>query len=152
MLRLQLVLHSVGRRRGVDDDRYLRTGKTRGRVNSGRPEPRDRDSVGALSTKPRPRARQALYTHPAVLPIQNLIVDSLQCRGGTGVLDKKLGPCVFIVKLPEEETRVSGLEPRAPGPAGTSTSPGARPATHAGVYLNGSERDTALALNHAQEP
>lgn len=54
--------------------------------------------------------------YPAVLPIQNLIVNSLQCRGRTGVLHKKLGPCVFIVKL------------------------------------NRSKRDTALALNHIQEP
>lgn len=101
---------------------------------------------------PHPQPNQALHTHPAILPIQNLIVNSLQCRGSTGVLHKKLGPCVFIVKLQDQGTRALDLEPRAPSRAGTSTLPGVQSATLAISYLNGSERDTALALNHAQEP
>ena len=142
----------MGWRRGVDDDRYLQRRHIQTGWTLGRPEPQDQDPVYALSTSPHPQPNQALRTHPAVLPIQNLIVNSLQSRGRTGVLHKKLGPCVFIVKLQEEGTRALDLEPRAPSAAGTSTLLGVQSATQAFSYLNGSKRDTALALNHIQEP
>lgn len=87
----------MGWDRGVDDDRYLQ-----GRH---REQGEFWESLSHRTTT-QLQPSQALYTHPSVFLIQNLIVDSFQCRGGTGILHKKLGPCVFIVKLhKEEETR-----------------------------------------------